>query len=201
MNRSIIRSSTLRAGLLVAVAAFAGCSAGYTTDNSSSVQLIIASINGGSALNSDVCQGDSGCTVKADLATLAMAVRFKNPNITIVPSVPSAVIIERYEVKYRRSDGRGVEGQDVPYSISGNLVATFDVKVSGTDDLILEVVRVQAKLEKPLSNLRGIQPNVLSGSALALTMFADITLHGRTISGQAVTATGSLQINFADSAE
>ena len=197
MNRSIIRSSTLRAGLLVAVAAFAGCSAGYTTDNSSSVQLIIASINGGSALNSDVCQGDSGCTVKADLATLAMAVRFKNPNITIVPSVPSAVIIERYEVKYRRSDGRGVEGQDVPYPISGNITAAFDVKSAGTDALSIEVVRAQAKLEPPLRNLRGVTSTTLGG-AFIVSMFADITVHGRTISGQPVSASGSLQIDFAD---
>jgi len=32
-------------------------------------------------------------------------------------------------------------------------------------------------------------------------MFADITLHGRTISGQPVTGTGSLQIDFADWAD
>jgi hypothetical protein len=29
-------------------------------------------------------------------------------------------------------------------------------------------------------------------------MFADITLHGRTVSGQAVSTTASLQIDFAD---
>ena len=194
MNRSIIRSSTLRAGLLVAVAAFAGCSAGYTTDNSSSVLLIIAGINGGSPLRSDVLTDGA---VVANSVDLAMAVRFKNPNITTIPSIPSAVIIERYEVKYRRSDGRGVEGQDVPYPISGNVTAAYDVKSSGTDPLSIEVVRAQAKLEPPLRNLRGVTSTTLGG-AFIVTMFADITVHGRTISGQPVSASGSLQIDFAD---
>lgn len=194
MNRSIIRSATLRAGLLLAVAGFAGCSAGYATANNSTVLLILAAINGGSPLASDVLKDG---TVVADSVKVAVAIRFKNPNITTVPSIPSAVIIERYEVKYRRSDGRGVEGQDVPFTISGNLTAAFDVKTSGTDDLTIEVVRAQAKLEPPLRNLRGPVKDSLGG-ALVLSLFADITVHGRTISGQAVSGTGSMQIDFAD---
>lgn len=193
MNRSFIRSTIVRAGLLLAAAGFSACSAGYSTDNNSSVLLIIASINGGAPLKSDVMTSTG---VFNDSVDLAIAVRFKNPNIATVPQVPSAVILERYEIKYRRSDGRGVEGQDVPYSISGNLTSGFDVKTSGTDPLSLEVVRVQAKLEPPLRNL---QSN--SGGGIVVTMFADITLHGRTISGQTVTANGSLQIDFANWAD
>ena len=193
MKRSFIRSTIVRAGLLIGAAGFSACSAGYSTDNNSSVLLIIASINGGAALKSDVITATG---VFNDLADLAIAVRFKNPNIATVPQVPSAVILERYEIKYRRSDGRGVEGQDVPFSISGNLTTAFDVKTSGTDNVSLEVVRVQAKLEPPLRNL---QSN--SGGGIVVTMFADITLHGRTISGQTVTANGSLQIDFANWAD
>jgi len=193
MTRSFIRSTIVRAGLLLGAAAFSACSAGYTTDNASSVLLIIASINGGAALKSDVLTATG---VFNDLADVLVAVRFKNPNIGTVPQVPSAVTLERYEIHYRRSDGRGVEGQDVPFSISGNLTSTFDVKASGTDALSLEVVRVQAKLEPPLRNLESN-----SGGGIVVTMFADITLHGRTISGQTVTATGSLQIDFANWAD
>lgn len=193
MNRSFIRSTIVRAGLLLGAAGFSACSAGYSTDNNASVLLIIAGINGGAPLRSDVIT-DSG--VFNDNADLAIAVRFKNPNISTVPQIPSAVMIERYEIKYRRSDGRGVEGQDVPFSISGNLTAGYDVKTSGTDPLTLEVVRVQAKLEPPLRNLQSG-----SGGGIVVTMFADITLHGRTISRQTVTATGSLQIDFANWAD
>ena len=193
MTRSLIRSTIAKAALLLGAAGFSACSAGYTTDNASSVLLIIASINGGAALKSDVLKATG---VFNDSADLAIAVRFKNPNITTVPQIPSAVILERYEIKYRRSDGRGVEGQDVPFSISGNLTAAFDVKTSGTDSISLEVVRVQAKLEPPLRNLSSG-----TGGGLVVTMFADITLHGRTISGQTVTANGSLQIDFANWAD
>ncbi|MBK5256108.1 MAG: hypothetical protein JJE39_08750, partial [Vicinamibacteria bacterium] len=156
--------------------------------------LIIAGISP-SPLTSDVLT--SGAVV-ADNVVLAIGVRFKNPNITVVPSIPSAVTIERYEIKYRRSDGRGVEGQDVPFSISGNVTSAFDVKLSGTDPLVIEAVRAQAKLEPPLRNLRSTNGGTSLGGAFIVTMFADITLHGRTISGQTVTATGTLQIDFAD---
>jgi hypothetical protein len=194
MTQTLLKTLTTRAALVVAAVAMAGCSANYSTGNTSTVLLIIAAVNGGAPLKSDVLT--SGAVVN-DPAELAIAVRFKNPNIATIPQIPSAVIIERYEVSYRRSDGRGVEGQDVPYRISGNVTAGFDVKSSGTDPLSIDVVRAQAKLESPLRNLRGVSTNTLGG-AFVLTLFADITIHGRTISGQPVTATGSLQIDFAD---
>lgn len=192
MTRTLLKKITSRTALLTAAVAIAGCSANYTTGNSSSVLLILAAINGGSPMKSDVLKEGS---IFNDQAEIAVAVRFKNPNIETVPQIPSAVIIERYEVKYRRSDGKGVEGQDVPFAISGNVTAAFDVKSSGTDGLIIDVVRAQAKLEPPLRNLQN------GGGAIIVTMFADITLHGRTISGQPVTGTGSLQIDFADWAD
>ncbi len=195
MSRSFIRTATTRLGVLAAVATFAGCSAGYTTDNNSTVLLILAAINGGTPLQSDVIK--DGTTILSDSVKVSVAVRFKNRNITVAPSIPSAVIVDRYEVRYRRSDGRGVEGQDVPYTISGNIAFAFDVKTSGTDDVLIEVVRGQAKLEPPLRNLQGAVKNALGG-AFILTVFADITLHGHTISGQAVSGTGTLQIDFAD---
>ncbi len=191
MSRSMIRSTIGRVAMLALVASLSGCAANYTTGNTSTVLLLMAGISP-SPLQSDVNTADG---IKSDNATVALAVRFKNPNIETVPQIPSAVIVERYEIKYRRSDGRGVEGQDVPFSISGNLTAGFDVKTSGTDPLVIEVVRGQAKLEPPLRNLRN------NGGGIIVTMFADITIHGRTISNQVVTATGSLQIDFADWAD
>ena len=175
MNRSFIRSTIVRAGLLLGAAGFSACSAGYSTENNASVLLIIASVNGGAALKSDVIKATG---VFNDLADVAIAVRFKNPNISTVPQIPSAVILERYEIKYRRSDGRGVEGQDVPFSISGNLTQGFDVKNAGTDTFSTEVVRVQAKLEPRLRNhQRGI------GVGMVVTMFADIMFNGWSVSG------------------
>ena len=83
------------------------------------------------------------------------------------------------------------------FAISGNVTSIFDVKTSGVDPLRIEVVRAQAKLEPPLRNLQGATSGTLGG-ALVVTMFADITVYGRTISGIPVSSTGSLQIDFAD---
>ena len=194
MFRSMIRSNVAQVGLLLAAVGLSGCSAGYTTDNASPVLFTIALVNGGAPLASDVLTEG---TVVADFVDVSIGVRFKNPNIDTVPSIPNAVRVERYEVKYRRSDGRGVEGQDVPFTISGNITSIFDVKTGGVDALSVEVVRAQAKLEPPLRTLRGATANTLGG-ALVVTMFADITVYGRTISGIPVQSTGSLQIDFAD---
>jgi hypothetical protein len=194
MTRTLLKRFTTRAALLTAAMTMAGCAANYSTANASTVLLIIADINAGTALKSDVLKGGA---VFNDPVIMRLAVRFKNVNIGTTPQIPSAVIIERYEIAYRRSDGRGVEGQDVPFKISGNLTLGVDVTESSLTPLTVDFVRAQAKLEPPLRTLRGAATNTLGG-ALVVTMIADITLHGRTISGQPVTAKGSLQIDFAD---
>jgi hypothetical protein len=198
MTRTYLQKLAAGLTMVATSATMSGCSAGYTTNNTSTVLLIVAFVNGGVPLQSDVVTGG---VVVSNSVGLEIAVRFKNPNITTTPSVPSAVILERYEVTYRRSDGRGVQGQDVPFSISGNITAAFDVKNDGTDALTLEVVRAQAKLEPPLRNLRGATSAGGFGGALVVTMFADIVVHGRTVSGQPVSGQGSLQIDFADYAD
>jgi hypothetical protein len=84
----------------------------------------------------------------------------------------------------------------VPYTISGNMTQLLEVGNETATTITLEVVRVQAKLEPPLRNLVTV-----SGGGMVVTMFADVTLHGRTIAGKAVTARGSLQIDFANWAD
>jgi hypothetical protein len=172
-------------GLLVGLS---GCAPDYVTDNAASVNLIVASINGGAQLDSDVRFGEFSTFVCEDEVDVAVAVRNKNPNAP-TPSVPSAVILKSYEVRYYRTDGRGTEGVDVPYRITGNLTFAVDVASSGTATFPLEVVRRQAKVEPPLSSIY---------QAAVLTVMAEITLYGETVSGQNVSASGRLQIDFAD---
>jgi hypothetical protein len=161
------------------------------------VLFIVADVNGGASLQSDVRKGTS--TVVDDGTTVTVANRPKNPNPVSLPQVAMAIIVERYEVSYYRSDGRGVEGVDVPYTISGNITVPVDVNSSGTTvNIPIVAVRAQAKLEPPLIDLWGTSSGTLGGTALIVSMFAKITLHGHTIAGQAVDASGSLQINFAD---
>lgn len=177
---------------LLSALTLAGCSADYVNVGNAPVLLIIAGLSP-NPMSSEVLLGGSICP---DFATVAVANRPKNPNAT-VPVVAQAIIVNRYEVSYYRSDGRANQGVDVPYSISGALAASVDVANSGTVNIPIEVVRRQAKLEPPLIQLR--QPDSQSGGqALIVTMFARITLYGQTIAGDDVSASGSMQIDFAD---
>jgi hypothetical protein len=178
----------------------AGCSPSYVTGSDAPVNLIISDINGGGHIESDIRDGSNTTTgpggtpetfICPDLAKVTVTVRNKNPNgPTGSPAGPSSVQLSSYEVRYTRTDGRGVEGIDVPYRITGNLAVTVDP--AGTASWSLEVVRRQAKLEPPLS--------AINQTAL-LTAMAQVTLYGKTLAGQSVSATASFQIDFADFAD
>lgn len=179
---------------MLAALAMTACTADYARNGSGPLLLLITAINSGNHLDSDVVFGEQSTPPLSFICPDVVAVRVenkpKNPNITSL-DYRGDIVIERYEVSYFRSDGRGVEGVDVPYTISGNLAS--EVIFLEATTVNIEVVRRQAKLEPPLINLFG------GGSgAPVLTVFAQITLHGRTTIGQAVTATGRLQIDFAD---
>lgn len=177
----------LGAAMLVGVGSL-GCTPSYVTGNDAPVNLIIAAINSGAQLDSDIRIGKDSSSVCQDQVPVSVAVRNKNPNVP-TPYVPGAVLLQSYEVRYFRTDGRGVEGVDVPYRITGNLAFAIDVADSGTEDVSLEVVRRQAKLEPPLSTFN--QANIL-------TVMAEVTLFGETVAGQKVSASGRFQIDFAD---
>ncbi len=187
--RSLWRTSMKKASLLIGLAlAFSGCAPGYVTDSNASVMLLINSFSP-SIVDSDVAT-DEG-TILPDLVTMNASVRAKNQNVT-VPQVAMSVDLERYEVRYFRSDGRNQEGVDVPYRISGPLAVPINALTSGGTDFSVEIVRRQAKIDPPLRNLVG------GGGALVVTVFAEVTIHGRTVSGQAVSDTARVQIDFAD---
>src|SRR5262245_21397533 len=163
------------------------CTADYATQGAAPVLLVMQNINNALPMDSDVRISNGG--VCPDGVALTVSVHGKNPNVTL--GEVGNVYLERYEVQYFRSDGRGTEGVDVPYRISGNM--STRVVVGGTVTTTIEVVRRQAKVEPPLSSLAG------TGGPFVLTMFAEITVHGRTLAGQVTNpATGRVQIDFAD---
>jgi hypothetical protein len=185
----------MKRGLVVAACglALAACTPDFVTNDQSEVVLQMVSIDGkaggagsgsgANALNSDVDP------VFDDIAEIGLAALPKNASNNLIAGEFQDVLVERYEVHYIRSDGRAEEGVDVPFHITGNLSQT--VPFRGTATVVIDVVRHQAKLEPPLLNL-------VSGGSLVITCFADITLHGRTTTGAAVTTNGRLQINFAN---
>ena len=163
----------------------AGCNADYTENSQAPVLLQITSVNESAQLDSDVRNGEFSTFVCEDEVDVAVRVVLKNPNTP--GSVASDVLLDSYEIKYIRSDGRGTEGVDVPYRITGPLAVL--VESEGEATFALEVVRRQAKLDPPLTNIQ---------QTTILTVTAQITLFGKTTSEKRVTTTGSLQIDFAD---
>lgn len=188
------RVMNLRLAVVAGLAlGLAGCTNEIAKEGNSDAFLRIVDVNGGTSLESDVVTKDG---VFRDLADVTLAARSKNPNFNEA-NYTRAFMIERYEIRYYRSDGRNVEGVDVPFRIAGNISTGIDI--GDTDKnltLSLEVVRLQAKLEPPLRNLIG------GGGAIVLSCFAEITIYGRQVAtGDVVTAQGTLQINFSDFAD
>jgi hypothetical protein len=184
------RGWTMRLGAAVGAAlalAMAGCGADYVEGDRSTVLLTVESINEGAPILSDVRGVDTNPDTIVNCSTVvSVSARTKNPTQPAQPV--QDVRLTRYEVSYRRSDGRGVQGVDVPYTISGNMTITVVAGGEATS-FPIDLVRHQAKLLPPLSNITGLQ---------VVTMFADVTLSGATISGSNVSAPGSVQVTFAD---
>jgi len=170
--------------------ALAGCVPDFASSGNGPLLLLMTGVNGGSVLTSDVSLGGSICP---DFVSLRLENKPKNPN-QVTLDWRGDLVVTRYQVSYFRSDGRGAQGVDVPYTISGNLAA--EVIYDSVANLSIEVVRRQAKLEPPLTGLVGG-----FGNPTVLTMFAQISVQGRTNIGDAVSATGQLQIDFADFAD
>jgi hypothetical protein len=184
----------MRAGRLCSVVALvaltlAGCTPNWATNGQADVVLLMTSINNGNPLQSDV--RISTGSVCSDFVPLRLENHFINPGITATGFRHDFTVF-RYTVSYSRADGLNQVGVDVPFPISGDL--SREVTEESNATLELEVVRAQAKVEPPLSNLVGG-----TGGAAIVTMFADITLYARTTTGSLLNpVSGTLQIDFAD---
>lgn len=194
--------------------ALVGCTPDFAKQNNSGVLMRVAEITGSSAtqpdgevLFSDVSDGFN------DDAVVTLQLFRKNP--AVIGSTPlEDVVLERYEVQYFRTDGRNTEGVDVPFRVTGPLSGTLHAPPNveeAEEQVVINVVRHQAKFEPPLSNLLGIfvagvptnptDPLVFPGQGI-ITAIAEITIHGRTTNDKGgVSATGRLQVTFADFAD
>lgn len=189
------------AGLALVGLAGAGCANSLVSDSRSSTILVIERIGAASGgtpddpiptlLNSDVLLNGG---VFPDIARVTMRLAFKAPGTSENPTSPTSanwVTVTGYRITYRRTDGRNQAGVDVPYPFEGGMtMTTLDI---GTGEFTL--VRAQAKLEEPLISLRN------AGGAVAISVIADITFFGHDQTGAAVSADGSIGINFADFAD
>ena len=190
--------------ILAAALAPAACVPDWAADNETPFIMEIASIqptDGTGPLQSDV----SFPVVNDDVTVLVNVFR-KNNNPEMSTSAVEHVYLERYEVRYFRSDGRDVEGVDVPFRITGPLgnirFHTAGPAAEVENAVTITIVRQQAKLEPPLANLRGILASDTDVAELpstgVLTTIAEITIYGKTVQGKGLKATGNVQVTFAD---
>jgi len=150
-------------------------------------------INGNTVnfLQSDVLT--SANTVTADPAQVTLRAQMLNPDPINGSSQYNNVIVTRYVVTYFRSDGKNVEGVDIPYSFEGYLSTL--VEIDNIAELSFVLVREVAKLEPPLINLHeGRGDGVLQ-------IKAKVDFYGHDLANKAIKSTGYLSIYFANYAD
>jgi hypothetical protein len=153
----------------------------------------------GNTLSSDVitnvttpapCSPDNPCpTIFGDTGQVTLRLSPKDIGTPTNPTTPSSnneVTINRVHVQYRRTDGRNLQGVDVPYAFDGAATATVPATSSATLGFVL--VRNTAKQESPLVQLET--------NGVIITTIADVTLYGRDQVGNDISATGSIQVDF-----
>ena len=149
--------------------------------------------NSANFLQSDVLYTDSQTgisTIYADIAKATLRAEPMDPNPETLTSVYNDIELTSYTVHFSRSDGKNVEGVDIPYAFEGKLAGYIE---SGTAiDISFVVVREVAKMEPPLLGLRD------GRSEGALQTTARIDFYGKDLSGNKVKATGYLTVFFAN---
>jgi hypothetical protein len=138
-----------------------------------------------STLQSDVITKNS---IFEDLGQVTMHLDMRD--VSQQPTTNNNITFNHYRVEYRRTDGRNVQGVDVPYAFEG--AATFTVPAGGAATTSFVLVRVQAKLEPPLITLEG------DGGSIVISTIADVTFYGKDQTGTDVSVKGSISVNFSD---
>lgn len=130
-------------------------------------------------------------TAFRDIGQAAIRLEMKNTQPTATaPSALNSVTINRYRVRYRRTDGRNTEGVDVPFGFDGGVTQT--IPAGGSATVQFDLVRAQSKLEAPLRALNG------AGGLLIISTIAEVTFFGSDQAGNEVSVSGTIDVRFAD---
>ncbi len=195
MNKTKI---LFKASILLALSiVFISCNPLENETLSNSILIIMnltgQDINGNTAnfMQSDVLTSTNAVT--ADSATVTFKAQLLNPDPINGPSQYNNVLVTRYVVSYFRSDGKNIEGVDIPYSFEGYLSTL--VEIDNTAEISFVLVREVAKLEPPLIDLHeGRGDGVLQ-------LRAKVDFYGHDMANKAVKSTGYLSIFFANYAD
>lgn len=170
-----------------------------TREGTASSFLIIDAIDAASGADPEEFGGDLSSdvvtivddvpTVFADAARVTFSLALKDPGpagAPLTPTTNNAITVNRYRVRYIRSDGRNKEGVDVPYAFDGAFTATVFDRTQASFTL----VRSQAKSEAPVA--------ALASSFVVISTIAEITFYGHDQTGREVIATGRIGVHFAN---
>lgn len=186
-----------RVAIAWSVAAAAACGQ-YTSGGRSPSQLVVVSLLTAAGdrgvpssfssgpLLSDVPNVRAGEAVFDDFGQVTLGAILRDPGGEGLPTTPSPlndVTVTQYRVRYR-----GIPGETVPRGFDGAL--TLTVPVGGTATAVFELVRHVAKMEQPLA--------ALAADTAVVSVIADVTFFGHDQAGNALSVTGSVQINFAN---
>jgi len=188
----VVRSS--RAPVLLVIQKIGGVRGSATAATTPVVPLISDVITivttGGTCTTTNPCP-----TFFNDTAIATLSIAPKDIGLPtgsgVTPSSNNQVTITRVHVSFTRTDGKNVQGVDVPFEFDTAVTAT--VPTTGTVDVAFEVVRNSAKLEEPLLDLRN--------NGIILSMIANLTFSGTDLVGNAISATGTLQVDFGNFAD
>ena len=188
-------------GLIIVVLLLAGCVA-KENDSTSGSFLVINSLTGNdlegnegsTTVFSDV---DVAGSIFNDNGVAAVTALIYDPLTTADLSYFQNVVVDQIDVEFRRTDGRNVEGVDVPYRFTQPM--NWLVAVDATEEIPFVVIRHVAKLEAPLLALREAP-----SQGFVLQLVAKVTVYGKDLGGHRLApVSGYLSVwcsNFADPA-
>jgi len=198
VRRKAVWGTRVRTSLVLGILLMTSCSKAIRTGQSPAYLILtrLTGTAGGGALAGEASSNLSSdvitrvpaltgpATIFADTgqATLSLQMR----DVLTAPSPVNAITLTQYHVKFIRSDGRNVQGVDIPYEFDGGLGIT----VSGTATVGFVLVRNQAKMEAPLS--------ALVNNSQVISTIAEVTFYGHDQNGRAVSVSGRLDVAFAN---
>lgn len=185
-------------GLIIMALAMVSCNAGENLSTSGSMLQFI------SLTGNDLAGEPGSTTVFSDVETNGSIIN--DNGVALLKALPldpllenptpyMEVLVDQIDIEFKRTDGRNVEGVDVPYRFTQpiSVLVPFSTEVA----IPFVLIRHVAKLEAPLLALREW---VNQGKILQLV--AVVTIHGKDKGGHRVApVTGYLSVwcsNFAD---
>ena len=201
-------------GIVGVAASMAGCVPDWARENETGLLMAVSNVigvaGGEGGTEASILLSDVSDTFNDD-AVVTVSLFRKNPTVDDISPLES-VRLESYQVRYFRSDGHNEEGRDVPHRITGSLNFVLIPPPLGGNvseqEVVVNVVRHQAKQEPPLRNLIGVfllpasSGNLIFASEGIITTSAEITIYARQVTtGEPLSATGRFQVTFADFAD